>query len=645
MAKKLKLTELSVDITGDASGLAKALAKASNDMQAAGQKIVGESNLITKAIAGIGAGVTLGGFAAAVKGAIDYGDELRDTSRAIGASVEQLSFLDFAAKQSGSNLDELAASVSKLQKNLGEIAAGRGDDVRQAFKDLKLDPKELIKDDLITQIKKVGDALNNVQNATERSALGTIAVGRGFRAVASLAREGSEGIQEMADRFVELNGAVTGEAAVKFDAVNDSIGEMTLAWQAMARTIAIEVAPALTQFFKFVADAAPGVVSVFSNLGSFISAEIAEVPRAIAKADLAVAEFLQKTAGAVGFDQSAKIEDAKRRLREANSIIEEAELDTARRQKAADDRQKELRAALSKQLPAADVEFNQTAAEAAKAAAEAAKKKREADKAAKDMAAESAQVEDFLADKVRERAKAFDDAQRKIRDDAKAVYDATRTPLEAYTIEVQRLLALPLEDDTLQRGIAKARDELEKAENQGKKTKTTFAELGATFSSAFEDAIINGKKFSDVLTGIAQDIARLLIRKNITDPIADAICNIGKDSGGSSSGGFSLSGIGDFLSKGWDSLKSILPGFQFGGSFQVGGSGGPDSQLVAFRATPGEHVTIGDGPTGGTNAAITFQISTNDAQGFDALLLKRRGMITAMVQSAFDKNAKKGIRR
>ncbi len=35
-----------------------------------------------------------------------------------------------------------------------------------------------------------------------------------------------------------------------------------------------------------------------------------------------------------------------------------------------------------------------------------------------------------------------------------------------------------------------------------------------------------------------------------------------------------------------------LPGFATGGSFMVGGNGGTDSQLVAFKATPGEHVQI-----------------------------------------------------
>lgn len=37
---------------------------------------------------------------------------------------------------------------------------------------------------------------------------------------------------------------------------------------------------------------------------------------------------------------------------------------------------------------------------------------------------------------------------------------------------------------------------------------------------------------------------------------------------------------------------AALPGFAFGGDFEVGGVGGTDSQLVAFRATPGEKVNV-----------------------------------------------------
>lgn len=72
-----------------------------------------------------------------------------------------------------------------------------------------------------------------------------------------------------------------------------------------------------------------------------------------------------------------------------------------------------------------------------------------------------------------------------------------------------------------------------------------------------------------------------------------------------------IRGFGDLKSVGQSALNALLdtfaqqasksfltaifgsiPGFQQGGQFTVGGSGGPDSQLAAFRATPGETVTI-----------------------------------------------------
>jgi uncharacterized protein YukE len=52
----------------------------------------------------------------------------------------------------------------------------------------------------------------------------------------------------------------------------------------------------------------------------------------------------------------------------------------------------------------------------------------------------------------------------------------------------------------------------------------TFAkDLGMTFSSAFEDAVVGGKKLREVLSGLGQDIIRILLRRNVTGPLANAI--------------------------------------------------------------------------------------------------------------------------
>lgn len=53
----------------------------------------------------------------------------------------------------------------------------------------------------------------------------------------------------------------------------------------------------------------------------------------------------------------------------------------------------------------------------------------------------------------------------------------------------------------------------------------TAKDLGFTFSSAFEDAIVNGNSFRDVLDGIFQDLLRISTRKLITEPLGNALSN------------------------------------------------------------------------------------------------------------------------
>jgi len=51
-------------------------------------------------------------------------------------------------------------------------------------------------------------------------------------------------------------------------------------------------------------------------------------------------------------------------------------------------------------------------------------------------------------------------------------------------------------------------------------------QLGLSFTSAFEDAIAGGKKFSEVLQGLAQDIEKILIRQTVTTPLEGAFASL-----------------------------------------------------------------------------------------------------------------------
>ena len=150
------------------------------------------------------------------------------------------------------------------------------------------------------------------------------------------------------------------------------------------------------------------------------------------------------------------------------------------------------------------------------------------------------------------------------------------------------------------------------------RTSDTVRELGLTFSSAFEDAIVKGEKFSSVLEGLLQDITRILARKVITEPLGNAV----------SAG---LSGIS------FDSLFTDV-GSWLGGLFRaeggpvaagqpyIVGERGPEWFVPRQAGTvlPNGTVPGGGGPTIHTSISI-------DARGADAGVEARLRLLAGQI--------------
>lgn len=122
------------------------------------------------------------------------------------------------------------------------------------------------------------------------------------------------------------------------------------------------------------------------------------------------------------------------------------------------------------------------------------------------------------------------------------------------------------------------------------KSKSIAEELGLTFASAAEEAIIHFNKLGDVVRGVLQDAARIVVRKNFTEPFAKYVTGAlgglfsfdggGYTGGGSRSGG--VDGKGGFLAvmHPQETVYDHTKG-------QGGGSGGD-----TYYLSVGDHVTL-----------------------------------------------------
>lgn len=129
-------------------------------------------------------------------------------------------------------------------------------------------------------------------------------------------------------------------------------------------------------------------------------------------------------------------------------------------------------------------------------------------------------------------AYAMDEAQRKA---ARAQMEANDKEYEA--LEKKRLAMEAMADRRMEEtriateGEEAIRESMEKTNDALARQKDMAQELGFTFSSAFEDAIIGGRGLSQVLGGLAQDVARVVLRKSLTEPMGNALSGMIKESG------------------------------------------------------------------------------------------------------------------
>lgn len=129
-------------------------------------------------------------------------------------------------------------------------------------------------------------------------------------------------------------------------------------------------------------------------------------------------------------------------------------------------------------------------------------------------------------------------------------------------------------------------------------------QMAGTFRGALDSLRSGGTK------GLFQWMADQLSDR-LMDRLADILTNLAdqlmKAMASSGGGGGIFSTIGTALTSMFTGGGST-PGFATGGSFTVGGSGGIDSQLMQFRATPGEMVNIRHGNDNGGGGSVVFDL-------------------------------------
>lgn len=249
----------------------------------------------------------------------------------------------------------------------------------------------------------------------------------------------------------------------------------------------------------------------------------------------------------------------------------------------------------------------------------------------------------------RRRAAANDEAIRQANAQEDAVaslaerYRDLADPTRQYRQEIELVTALEAQGRLTAEEAFNARGKLieqeqsaaEKTSENLKKQKSLTEELGLTFTSAFEDAIVSGKKLGDVLAGLAQDILRVVVRKNITEPLGTAIGDFAKTLFSANGNAFAGAGpvqafaAGGAFGNGEVLTRPTLFRFASGGSFRTGvaGEAGPEGAMPLKRMSNGKLGVYAEG--GGqpilnvkviNNAQAQVSVAQNDSGDLEVVI-------------------------
>ncbi len=467
------------------------------------------------------AGVALG---VAVKGAIDNADQMGEMAQRVGLSVEALTSLGYAAKLSGSGTESLATSVQKLSQNMLAVAQGSTGPVASAFKALGISVQEadgsLRASDAV--LLDVADKFARMEDGATKTALAVQLFGRSGAELIPFLNQGSAGISALTAEADRLGITISGSTANAAGNFNDTLDRMQATFQGVVNQVAGAVLPSLNELGAKLSD------QQFAASAQAIGVAIVDGMKMAVDAINTVVGALSALQGAMSWmNDHDMFGNPIDRGNGAGKAVQRFNTE------------EEAKALLTEALnsgntsgPGADFYTGIFGATAA------------------DVAASAQQVASAFEPVITNSnaAAAGASALKTAMAEGKAVFEATRTPAEAYGLEVERLNALlqkgAIDQDTYNRAIAQAQDAFQQAELSGNQV-----------ASSLSDGLAN--VFGSIIEG----------SKSAVDAVGDLTKSLGQMA---LQAGFKAL-IGGMFGGGGGLLGGLIPGYANGTSFAPGG--------------------------------------------------------------------------
>lgn len=455
---------IDVAVTASTDGMAAGLSRAQTLVKAFATNvgsIRSVAGMASSALAGLGAAALAAfgadSFTSLVSDAIDSLDELGKKAAVIGTTTDRLAALEHALGITTSfTRDQMAAALERMTRTLGEISSGAAPGAALALERLGLSAQELAQLDAADAFMAIARAMDSVSNASERAHLLTQIFGRGAQGLAPAFAAGSKELAALAEEARRLGIAFSETDVSQVGAAKDAIERVGAVLDAVKGRIAVELAPVIEAAAKAFLDWANSGEGLGATLKSLFE-DLRPILGFVLDGIQLMAVQWKATKAAFLSGLQAVIEGLRLLNHAISSVLSlfGVEVSTDFLDALRDEISRTAREAREDFLDAIDAPL--WSEQLSRAFSEARAAAQGAGAGFREMGREAAAA-----------AEAASEAAEKMASRAKQIFEETRTPQEKYAQTLAELDALlqanAIDLDTYQRALARANEELRRAE-------------------------------------------------------------------------------------------------------------------------------------------------------------------------------------
>ena len=254
----MALATLTIDLVAKLASLERDMGKAAQIAERNAKRMDEAFSRVKTSLAAIGSVLTVGAFAGMVRSVADAGDQLQKLSTKTGATVEELSKLQYAASLSDLSNEDLGASLVKLNKVMGEVADG-SKTATEALARFGIAPESGLS--TVEALRQIADKVKATGDETKIASALNDVFGKSFATLIPLLKGGSEGLKDAGDELERMGGVMSGELAEASERFNDNLTRIGASLEALkVRSLGpvVEGLDSLTSKFNEAAKAAGG---------------------------------------------------------------------------------------------------------------------------------------------------------------------------------------------------------------------------------------------------------------------------------------------------------------------------------------------------------------------------------------------------